>query len=64
MAGETEVAVKKARKSAPISIEMDLALASSYVEEKEVIEGAFRGVKLTNKHKLAAWERVRGCVNA
>ena len=53
-----------ARKSAPFSIEMDLALATSYIEEKETIEGPLKGGKLTNKHKLAAWERVKGRVNS
>ena len=66
MAGEVVAAAATTlvKKSVPFSIEMDLALATSYIAEKPVIEGALKGGKLTNKHKLAAWERVRGCVNA
>ena len=55
---------KKIRKSSPFTPEMDVALATSYLEEKTTIEGPIRGTTLTRREKKAAWERVRDCVNA
>ncbi|XP_022089891.1 uncharacterized protein LOC110978878 isoform X2 [Acanthaster planci] len=53
------------RKATPFTSTMDVALATAYTTEKNILDGTFRehGVP-TRQQKQAAWERIRDCVNA
>ncbi|XP_038048065.1 uncharacterized protein LOC119722111 [Patiria miniata] len=53
------------RKATPFTSTMDVALATAYTTEKNILDGTLRehGVP-SRQQKMAAWERIRDCVNA
>ena len=53
------------RKATPFTSTMDVALATAYTTEKNILDGTIRAQGVPNRQqKLSAWERIRDCVNA
>ena len=53
------------RKASPFTSTMDVALATAFATEKNILDGTMRTQGVPNRQqKLAAWERIRDCVNA
>ena len=65
--GESQLSVESLakRKATPFTSTMDVALATAFTTERSILDGTYRahGVP-TRQQKLAAWERIRDCVNA